>query len=44
MFSWVELLLARTLTSVNAKPIARHDDAHGVGLGMDWGVLARPAC
>jgi glycerol transport system permease protein len=22
MFSWVELLLARTLTSVNAKPIA----------------------
>ena len=30
MFSWVELLLARTLTSVNAKPIGG-DDAHGVG-------------
>ena len=37
MFSWVELLLARTLTSVNAKPICGDHDAHGVrrrhGLG-----------
>ena len=31
MFSWVELLLARTLTSVNAKPIAADHDPHGVG-------------
>ncbi len=37
MFSWVELLLARTLTSVNAKPIAatmtRTVSARGHGLG-----------
>ena len=31
MFSWVELLLARTLTSVQAKPIVGDHDAHGVG-------------
>ena len=38
MFSWVELLLARTLTSVNAKPIAavmtRTVSAAGHGLGI----------
>jgi len=37
MFSWVELLLSRTLTSVNAKPIAatmtRTVSASGIGLG-----------
>jgi glycerol transport system permease protein len=40
MFSWVELLMARTLTSVNAKPIVAGDDANRLGVGMDWGVLA----
>jgi hypothetical protein len=32
MFSWVELLLARTLTSVNAKPISAIMTPHGLGL------------
>jgi glycerol transport system permease protein len=40
MFSWVELLLARTLTSVNAKPIAAIMTRTVSAAGMDWGVLA----
>ena len=40
MFSWVELLLARTLTSVNAKPIAAIMTRTVSASGMDWGVLA----
>ncbi|WOI56826.1 carbohydrate ABC transporter permease [Palleronia sp. LCG004] len=40
MFSWVELLLSRTLTSVDAKPIAATmTRTQGAG-GLDWGVLA----
>jgi len=40
MFSWVELLLARTLTSVNAKPIAAVMTRTVSASGMDWAVLA----
>ena len=40
MFSWVELLLARTLTSVNAKPITAVMTRTVSAAGMDWGVLA----
>ncbi|HJV50215.1 MAG TPA: carbohydrate ABC transporter permease [Noviherbaspirillum sp.] len=40
MFSWVELLLARTLTSVNAKPITAIMTRTVSATGMDWGVLA----
>ncbi len=40
MFSWVELLLARTLTSVGAKPIAAIMTRTVSASGMDWGVLA----
>ena len=40
MFSWVELLLARTLTSVNAKPIAAVMTRTVSAAGIDWGVLA----
>jgi glycerol transport system permease protein len=40
MFSWVELLLARTLTSVHAKPIAATMTRTVSAAGMDWGVLA----
>ncbi|HEY9104359.1 carbohydrate ABC transporter permease [Chitinimonas sp.] len=40
MFSWVELLLARTLTSVNAKPIVAIMTRTVSAAGMDWGVLA----
>ena len=39
MFSWVELLLARTLTSVNAKPIAAVMTRTVSASGLDWGVL-----
>jgi glycerol transport system permease protein len=39
MFSWVELLFARTLTSVNAKPIAATMTRTVSAAGMDWGVL-----
>src|SRR6201992_2596882 len=38
MFSWVELLLARTLTSVNAKPIAATMTRTVSAAGQDWGV------
>lgn len=40
MFSWVELLLARTLTSVEAKPIVAIMTRTVSAAGMDWGVLA----
>ena len=40
MFSWVELLLARTLTSVNAKPISATMTRTVSAAGMDWGLLA----
>src|SRR5262245_53238000 len=39
MFSWVELLLARTLTTVNAKPIAATMTRTVSAAGMDWGLL-----
>lgn len=39
MFSWVELLLARTLTSVNAKPIAVTMTRTVSASGLDWGLL-----
>jgi len=40
MFSWVELLLARTLSSVDAKPIAATMTRTVSAAGIDWGVLA----
>tara|TARA_R110002072_G_scaffold49277_8_gene133979 strand:- start:5800 stop:6603 length:804 start_codon:yes stop_codon:yes gene_type:complete len=40
MFSWVELLLARTLTSVEAKPISAVMTRTVGAAGVDWGVLA----
>jgi glycerol transport system permease protein len=40
MFSWVELLLARTLTTVEAKPIAATMTRTVSAAGMDWGVLS----
>ncbi len=40
MFSWVELLMARTLTSVEAKPIGAIMTRTVGAAGVDWGVLA----
>ncbi len=40
MFSWVELLLSRTLTTVDAKPIAAIMTRTQGASGVDWGVLA----
>lgn len=40
MFSWVELLLARTLTSVEALPIGAIMTRTVSASGIDWGVLA----
>ena len=40
MFSWVELLIARTLTTTAAKPIAATMTRTVSASGMDWGVLA----
>ncbi len=40
MFSWVELLLSRTLTSVDAKPIAATMTRTAGASGQDWGLLA----
>ena len=40
MFSWVELLLSRTLTSVDAKSIAATMTRTVSASGLDWGVLA----
>ncbi len=41
MFSWVELLLSRTLTAVNAKPIAAIMTRTVVGLGHGLGRAGR---
>ena len=40
MFSWVELLLSRTLTATHAKPIAATMTRTVSASGLDWGVLA----
>ncbi|MWB76841.1 ABC transporter permease subunit [Pseudooceanicola sp. 216_PA32_1] len=40
MFSWVELLLSRTLTTVDAKPISAIMTRTQGAAGVDWGVLA----
>jgi len=40
MFSWVELLLARTLTTTDAKPISAIMTRTVSAAGMDWGLLA----
>lgn len=40
MFSWVELLLARTLTTTIAKPIAATMTRTVSATGLDWGLLA----
>jgi len=40
MFSWVELLLARTLTASAAKPIVVAMTRTVSASGLDWGVLA----
>ena len=40
MFSWVELLLAKTLTAVEAKPIAAIMTRTVSASGLDWGLLA----
>jgi glycerol transport system permease protein len=40
MFSWVELLLARTLTSTQAKPIATVMTRTVAADGIQWGMLA----
>ncbi|MBI1206498.1 MAG: ABC transporter permease subunit [Azospirillum sp.] len=40
MFSWVELLFARTLTTTEAKPIAAVMTRTVSATGLDWGLLA----
>jgi glycerol transport system permease protein len=40
MFSWVELLLSRTLTGADARPIAAIMTRTSGAAGVDWGVLA----
>lgn len=40
LFSWVELLLARTLTSTTAKPITATLSRSMGAEGFDWGVIA----
>lgn len=40
MFSWVELLIARTLTVTEARPISAIMTRTVSASGMDWGVLA----
>jgi glycerol transport system permease protein len=40
MFSWVELLIARTVTSVSAKPIAATMTRTISASGVDWALLA----
>lgn len=44
MFSWVELLLARTLTSVDAQPIAAIMTRTVGASGIDWGFWRPPVC
>ena len=40
MFSWVEQLLATTLTTVNAKPVAGMMSRAYSAAGLDWGLLS----
>lgn len=40
MFSWVELILARTLTTANAKPIVAVMTRVYSGAGIEWGLIA----
>ena len=40
MFSWVELLFARTLTITEAKPITATMTRTISATGLDWGLLA----
>jgi len=40
MFSWVELLIARTLTTTAAKPIAAAMTRTSAATGLDYAVLA----
>jgi glycerol transport system permease protein len=40
MFSWVELLIARTLTTTDAKPISAIMTRTVSASGLDWGLLA----
>ncbi|MGW8186691.1 MAG: carbohydrate ABC transporter permease, partial [Desulfobacterales bacterium] len=40
MFSWVELLFARTLTVTEAKPIVATMTRTISATGLDWGLLA----
>lgn len=40
MFSWVELLMARTLTTTAAKPIAATMTRTVSASGLDWGLLS----
>jgi glycerol transport system permease protein len=40
MFAWVEQLLATTLTTVNAKPIAGMMSRAYSAAGLDWGLLS----
>ena len=44
MFSWVELLLSRTLTATEAKPIAATMTRTVSASGLDWGTLAAAGC
>ena len=44
MFSWVELLLAKTLTSVQAKPIAAAMTKTASSAGYELGLLAAAGC
>jgi glycerol transport system permease protein len=39
LFSWTELLLARTLTAISAKPVAVMLTSTQGGEGWDWGML-----
>jgi glycerol transport system permease protein len=44
MFSWVELLLAKTLTAVDAKPIAATMTKTASSAGYELGLLAAAGC
>jgi len=44
MFSWVELLLAKTLTAVEAKPIAATMTKTASSAGYELGLLAAAGC
>ena len=44
MFSWVEMLLAKTLTAVHAKPIAAEMTKTASSSGYELGLLAAAGC